>query len=130
MCGIVGYWDKTGADGSVSGRMAMCIQHRGPEDDDVYLNEEGDLALARRRLSIIDLTPAGHQPMISPCGWFTLIITVRSTLETSRGRICLESADGAQISGRAGKVAVAPGLVSICATLPDGASKDGLRRAY
>ena len=73
MCGIVGYWDKRGADALIVERMAMRIQHRGPDDTGIWLNEEGDLALAHRRLSIIDLTPAGHQPMISPCGRFTLV---------------------------------------------------------
>ena len=73
MCGIVGYWDKRGADASIAGQMAMRIQHRGPDDAGVWLNEESDLALAHRRLSIIDLTPAGHQPMISPCGRFALV---------------------------------------------------------
>ena len=73
MCGIVGYWDKRGADKSVVGRMAMRIRHRGPDDAGVWLNEEGNLSLAHRRLSIIDLSPAGHQPMISPCGRFTLV---------------------------------------------------------
>ncbi|NOZ51527.1 MAG: asparagine synthase (glutamine-hydrolyzing) [Gammaproteobacteria bacterium] len=73
MCGIVGYWDKRGADASIVEQMAVQIRHRGPDDAGVWLNEEGDLALAHRRLSILDLTPAGHQPMISPCGRFTLI---------------------------------------------------------
>ncbi len=73
MCGFVGYWDKNGADESVVERMAMRIQHRGPDDAGVWLNDEGSLALAHRRLSIIDLTPAGHQPMVSPCGRFTLV---------------------------------------------------------
>jgi len=73
MCGIVGYWDKRVADVSVVGRMAMQIQHRGPDDAGVWLNEEGNLTLAHRRLSVIDLTPAGHQPMTSPCGRFTLV---------------------------------------------------------
>ncbi len=73
MCGIVGYWDKRGADELIARRMAMRIQHRGPDDAGVWLDEGGDLALAHRRLSIIDLTPAGHQPMISPCGRFALI---------------------------------------------------------
>ena len=93
MCGIVGYWDKRGADAPVVERMAMQIQHRGPDDAGVWLNEEGDLALAHRRLSIIDLTPAGHQPMISPCGRFTLVYNgeiynhqdLRAELETEGG---------------------------------------------
>ncbi len=73
MCGIVGYWDKKGADESVVEKMAMQIRHRGPDDAGTWLNEEGKLALAHRRLSIIDLTSAGHQPMASPCGRFTLV---------------------------------------------------------
>ena len=73
MCGIVGYWDKNGADASIVEQMATQIRHRGPDDAGVWLNQEGDLALAHRRLSIIDLSPAGHQPMISPCGRFVLV---------------------------------------------------------
>ncbi len=73
MCGIVGYWDNRGADAIIIERMAMRIQHRGPDDVGIWLNNEGDLALAHRRLSIIDLSPAGHQPMHSPCGRFTLV---------------------------------------------------------
>lgn len=73
MCGIAGYWDKRGADALIVERMVMRIQHRGPDDAGVWLNEEGDLALAHQRLAIIDLTSAGHQPMISPCGRFALV---------------------------------------------------------
>jgi len=91
MCGIVGYWDKRGADKSVVERMAMRIQHRGPDDAGVWLNEERDLALAHWRLSIIDLTPASHQPMISPCGQFALVyngeIYARRSLFLARDRM-------------------------------------------
>ncbi len=73
MCGIVGYWDKRGADASIVEQMAMQIQHRGPDDAGIWLDEESGIALAHRRLAIIDLSPAGHQPMTSPCGRFTLI---------------------------------------------------------
>jgi asparagine synthase (glutamine-hydrolysing) len=73
MCGIAGYWDKNGADAAIVKRMATRIRHRGPDDAGVWLNEEGNLALAHRRLSIIDLSLAGHQPMVSPCGRFTLV---------------------------------------------------------
>ena len=73
MCGLVGYWDKSGADKSIAQEMALRIQHRGPDDAGVWLNEDGDLALAHRRLSIIDLSTAGHQPMTSPCGRYTLV---------------------------------------------------------
>lgn len=73
MCGLVGYWNERGADVSIVEQMANQIRHRGPDDTGVWLNETGDLALAHRRLSILDLSPAGHQPMHSPCGRFTLI---------------------------------------------------------
>lgn len=73
MCGITGYWDSDGADAHVVSRMSAKIQHRGPDDDGLWLNGTGDLAFSHRRLSIIDLSPAGHQPMSSPCGRFTIV---------------------------------------------------------
>jgi len=73
MCGIVGYWDKRDADTNVVEQMALRIQHRGPDGAGVWLSKAGDLAMAHRRLAIIDLSPAGHQPMDSPCGRYTLV---------------------------------------------------------
>lgn len=73
MCGIVGYWDKQGADASVAEQMALRIQHRGPDGAGVWLNKTGDLAMTHRRLAIMDLSSAGHQPMISPCERFSLV---------------------------------------------------------
>ena len=73
MCGIVGYWDRQGANTSVVEKMALKIQHRGPDGAGVWLNDSGDLAMAHRRLAIMDLSPAGYQPMLSPCERFTLV---------------------------------------------------------
>jgi len=73
MCGIVGYWNKNGAEGSTVDKMAAEIRHRGPDDAGIWFDEGSGLALAHRRLSIIDLSPAGHQPMVSPCGRFILV---------------------------------------------------------
>ena len=73
MCGIVGYWNKNGAEGSTVDKMATEIGHRGPDDAGIWLDEGSGLALAHRRLSIIDLSSAGHQPMVSPCGRFILV---------------------------------------------------------
>lgn len=44
---------------------AMCtaLQHGGPDDEGIYLNENGSVCLGHRRLSILDLSSAGHQPM-------------------------------------------------------------------
>ncbi len=72
MCGIVGYWDRHGAKASVVEKMAQQIRHRGPDGHGVWLDESATLALAHRRLAIIDLTDAGHQPMLSPCKRFVL----------------------------------------------------------
>src|SRR5690349_10830292 len=77
MCGIAGF--LTGAsDGrarelaEVSSAMDECLQHRGPDDHGSWIDEESGVALVHRRLSIIDLSPAGHQPMISADGRYVL----------------------------------------------------------
>ncbi|PLX80379.1 MAG: asparagine synthase (glutamine-hydrolyzing) [Desulfuromonas sp.] len=64
MCGIAGYLGKGSVD--LLEAMSAAIAHRGP-DDHGYFTAEG-VGLAHRRLSVIDLSPAGHQPMISPEG--------------------------------------------------------------
>jgi asparagine synthase (glutamine-hydrolysing) len=64
MCGIAGilYHDALRpAAGELLGRMNAALAHRGPDDAGVYCS--GPLGLAHRRLSIIDLSPAGRQPM-------------------------------------------------------------------
>jgi asparagine synthase (glutamine-hydrolysing) len=78
MCGIAGF--LTGAsDGrarelaEVSSAMDACLQHRGPDDHGVWVDEQSGVALVHRRLSILDLSPAGHQPMISTDGRFVII---------------------------------------------------------
>ncbi len=47
------------------------LSHRGPDDEGVW--QEGPVALGHRRLSIIDLSAAGHQPMISVCGRYVMV---------------------------------------------------------
>jgi asparagine synthase (glutamine-hydrolysing) len=53
--------------------MADAIVHRGPDDGDVWVDEKLELALAHRRLSIVDLTIAGRQPMLSACGGYVFV---------------------------------------------------------
>ena len=72
MCGIAGYWGALIADETTAVRMADQIAHRGPDGSGVWRHKTAGLALAHRRLSIIDPSPAGHQPMLSPCGRYTL----------------------------------------------------------
>ncbi len=73
MCGIAGYWGRSSPDAAVAERMASRLAHRGPDDAGVWLDEATGIALAHRRLSIIDLSTAGRQPMRSPCGRFVMV---------------------------------------------------------
>ena len=76
MCGIAGFLTTaTGALDSleaVVGRMALAIQNRGPDDSGVWADAQAGIALGHRRLSIIDLSAAGHQPMHSASGRLVL----------------------------------------------------------
>lgn len=74
MCGFVGYLDRSGiANGEeVLRRMADTIAHRGPDGDGYWIDSEAGIALAHRRLAIIDLSAAGHQPMLSHDGRYML----------------------------------------------------------
>lgn len=49
------------------------LLHRGPDGGDEWVDEEPGIALAHRRLAIVDLSPAGHQPMISADGRMVLV---------------------------------------------------------
>src|SRR6476620_859712 len=77
MCGIAGLVDLRAAStagelSEIVTRMATALVHRGPDDDGVWVEPESGVALGFRRLSIIDLTPAGAQPMVSADGRFVL----------------------------------------------------------
>lgn len=65
MCGITGYLNLDGAPVSpaVLQRMTDAISHRGPDGEGHWI--ESNIALGHRRLAILDLSPAGHQPMVS-----------------------------------------------------------------
>jgi asparagine synthase (glutamine-hydrolysing) len=76
MCGLTGFWQPAGIDACSSRtlalRMASRIAHRGPDDADAWVDADAGLALSHRRLAIVDLSPAGHQPMKSPSGRFVI----------------------------------------------------------
>ncbi|HEX8337768.1 MAG TPA: asparagine synthase (glutamine-hydrolyzing) [Pyrinomonadaceae bacterium] len=67
MCGICGVWEYGAAEGRVDLALVAAMRdrmpHRGPDDAGAELFDGGRLGLGFRRLSIIDLSPAGHQPM-------------------------------------------------------------------
>lgn len=76
MCGFVGFLgggpsDPT-ANKNLLARMADTISHRGPDDSGYWSDEDRRIGLGHRRLSIVDLSPAGHQPMRSASGRYVI----------------------------------------------------------
>ena len=65
MCGIVGIWNHNGrpVERVVLDQLTDSLAHRGPDGRGTLIEEEVCLGLGHRRLSILDLTEAGHQPM-------------------------------------------------------------------
>lgn len=77
MCGIAGLWDRRlsgSADALRADATAMTnsLAYRGPDAADLWVDPASGVALGHRRLSIIDLSPAGAQPMSSSCGRFVV----------------------------------------------------------
>lgn len=76
MCGIAGYWSRAVA-ASDSGReilerMTRSLRHRGPDASGHWVDRAQGIALGHRRLSILDLSDGGRQPMESSCGRFVI----------------------------------------------------------
>lgn len=102
MCGITGFmvpiFDTSSNLRDVLTRMTNRLSHRGPDDSGVWLDEAAGIGLGHRRLSILDLSPEGRQPMASHCGRFIItyngevynFIEIRRELESKghhfRGR--------------------------------------------
>lgn len=95
MCGIAGVIKS--AEGprdrvrEAVSRMQACLRFRGPDDEGVFVSPDGRAAFAHTRLSILDLSPAGHQPMSTPDGRYTItfngeiynFLSLRKELETA-----------------------------------------------
>jgi len=73
MCGFAGMvgFDGLPADKQAVDRMTAALVHRGPDDGGLYMS--GSIGFGFRRLSILDLTPAAHQPMVSEDGQLILV---------------------------------------------------------
>ena len=75
VCGIAGFW--SGSDSAepaaAARRMGERLRHRGPDDSGEWVDREAGIGLAFRRLSILDLSAEGHQPMRSPSGRYVLV---------------------------------------------------------
>ena len=72
MCGIAGIIGPSSRDTALLRRMGISIAHRGPDDHGIWADSENPVAFVHRRLAIVDLSTAGHQPMVSADGRFTL----------------------------------------------------------
>lgn len=77
MCGIAGLFAPSGKCPldiqAVARSMVSQLKHRGPDDEGAWDDASSGLALAHRRLAIVDLSAAGHQPMMSHCGRFVIV---------------------------------------------------------
>ena len=93
MCGIAGFLTSSTENEFemklVVAQMADQLVHRGPDDSGVWVDREAGVALGHRRLSILDLSPEGHQPMHSESGRYVIVFNgevynfeeLRATLE-------------------------------------------------
>ena len=77
MCGIAGYSFKTGSgftdSASLLDHHSQILSYRGPDDTGFYQDPEYGIGLVHRRLSIVDTSSLGHQPMVSDCGDVVLV---------------------------------------------------------
>ncbi len=99
MCGLAGFLDghlpEAGTAASTAQAMGDRIANRGPDDSGVWVDAAAGIALAHRRLAIVDLSSAGHQPMASDCRRYMLVfngeiynhLVLRKMLEVEGPRI-------------------------------------------
>ena len=78
MCGIAGYFDPSRSHSNemlehTVWRMVETLHHRGPDDGGVWTDASAGIAVGMRRLAILDLSPAGKQPMHSTSGRYILV---------------------------------------------------------
>src|SRR4051812_33519005 len=99
MCGLVGYLDVNGfAEPERAARLIAAmrdkIAHRGPDESGLWLDPAG-VAFGFRRLSIIDLSSAGHQPALSADGRYVIMLNgeiynfseLKAEIESVRGAV-------------------------------------------
>lgn len=97
MCGITGFINSDVNDNkdrlcNIISKMTSIISHRGPDDSGIWIDERKGIALGHRRLSIIDVSQAGHQPMVSQCGRYIIIFNGEIyNFQTIRSKIDEES---------------------------------------
>lgn len=91
MCGLIGFSQSNSNSSSIARDMCSQINHRGPDSSGVWFEENSPIVLGHTRLSILELSEAGHQPMVSDCSRYVLVLNgeiynhlaLRSKLESS-----------------------------------------------
>jgi asparagine synthase (glutamine-hydrolysing) len=78
MCGLTGFWEAERFRSAEELRtlvraMSLPLRHRGPDDEGDWVDADAGIAVGFRRLSIIDLSPEGHQPMLSASGQYVIV---------------------------------------------------------
>ena len=77
MCGIAGFLTSQPESDDqlrhIATQMSDAIRHRGPDGDGVWTDAMHGIAVSHRRLSIVDLSPTGAQPMVSHCGNLVMV---------------------------------------------------------
>jgi len=78
MCGIAGFLNARARGPNdqwedITRAMRASLQHRGPDDHGIWIDPDAGIGLVHLRLSIVDLSPAGHQPMVSSDGRYAIV---------------------------------------------------------
>lgn len=93
MCGIAGLVSAGETDPGIAAEMANALLHRGPDDGGSWVDPAARVGLAQRRLAIVDLSPQGHQPMLSADGRLAMVfngeiynhVAMRAAVEAAGG---------------------------------------------
>jgi asparagine synthase (glutamine-hydrolysing) len=77
MCGLAGFFRPAGLSASsceaLLRKLTASLHHRGPDDAGTWVDVDAGMALGHRRLAVLDLSPAGHQPMVSASGRYVIV---------------------------------------------------------
>ena len=119
MCGLTGILCRAGrstADiGNILAAMTGVLAHRGPDAEGAWIDREAGIALGHRRLSIVDLTPAGAQPMHASNGrWVTVYNGELYNTEDLRGEIEQAAAPSAGADTRTPRSSSKPSRCGAC----------------
>src|SRR5213593_1263836 len=95
MCGIAGFSGR--GNSAMLARMADAIAHRGPDDVGEWYSGDLSVGITHRRLSIIDLSPNGHQPMVDVSG--SAVIVFNGEIYDFRERRAQLEAEGYRFRG-------------------------------